>query len=138
MKSIKGHAYNKAGNWVFRWVTLIEDGDAVHMAEAPLSPEYIHGINNADRVEAYVLDDLNGNKIAKLTSKSPYELPYSSEFPELYVKNVEDGSTHEVFKYIKNTEGEIHIWCATWYGHHIIGRDCIFTKKIKEYENANG
>ena len=128
MKSTKGHAYFKNDNWVFRWVTLIEDGDAVHMLEVPLSPEYTNGINDGDRAEVYVVDDSEGNKIANLLPRSPYDLPYSTEFPDLYVKNVSDGSIHEVFKYIKNPEGEIHIWCYTWYGHHIIGKDCIFSQ----------
>ena len=132
METVKGHVYNKRdGDWIFRYVALIEDGDAVHMTEVPLSPEYVNGINDGDRVEVYIMKDADGGKIAKLVPKSPYDLPYSTEFPELYVKNVEEGSIHEVFKYIKDPEGEIHIWCATWYGHHIIGRDCIFTKKIK-------
>ncbi len=34
------------------------------------------------------------------------------------------GVTHEVQKYILDPDGRIHIWCNSWYGHHIIGQDC--------------
>jgi len=130
METTKGYVARKDNNWIFRWVYLIEDGDSVHMKEVPLSPEYIHSVNDGERVEVYLVEDDRGEpKIARLVPRSPYDLPYSTDFPDLWVKNVEDGSVHEVFKYIKNMEGEIHIWCTTWYGHHIIGRDCIFTKK---------
>jgi hypothetical protein len=126
METKKGHVYNRNGNWIFRWVSLFEDGDEVHISEVPLSPEYVNGINEADSVEVYIVEDSDGNKLANLLPKSPYNLPYSTDFPELHVKNVSDGSVHEVWKYIKNQEGEIHIWCHTWYGHHILGKDCIF------------
>jgi hypothetical protein len=137
MENKKGHVYKKDTNWIFRWVYLIEDGDAVHMKEIPLSPEYIHTVKEGEKVEVYVVESEDGTSIAKLVPRSPYDLPYSNDFPDLWVKNVEDGSVHEVFKYIKDHEGEIHIWCSTWYGHHRIGRDCIFTKKKRKDENAN-
>lgn len=127
MEILKGYVTKNNNSWIFRWVYLIEDGDAVHMKSAPLSPEYIHGVNDGDKVEAYIVETKDGETLARLLPKDPYDTPYSNEFPELWVKNVEDGSVHEVFKYIKDHEGEIHIWCSTWYGHHRIGRDCIFT-----------
>lgn len=34
------------------------------------------------------------------------------------------GRTHEVAKYVKDKDGQEHIWCNDWYGHHIIGNDC--------------
>ena len=40
------------------------------------------------------------------------------------VKNLADGSIHEVRKYIKTDDGEESVWCSTWYGRHVIGRDC--------------
>jgi hypothetical protein len=128
MESTKGYVTKKDNKWIFRWVYLIEDGDAVHMKEVPLSPEYIHSANDGEKAEVYIVDDADGNKIAKLVPKSPYDLPYSTDFPDLWIKNVEDGSVHEVFKYIKDPDGEIHIWCSTWYGHHRIGKDCIFSQ----------
>lgn len=138
MESTKGYVTKRGNNWIFRWVYLIEDGDAVHMKEVPLSPEYIHSVNDGEKVEVYLIsNDYDELQIAKLVPKSPYDLPYSTDFPDLWVKNIEDGSVHEVFKYIKDPEGEIHIWCSTWYGHHILGRDCIFTKNKIKYENVN-
>lgn len=138
MESTKGYVTKRGNNWIFRWVYLIEDGDAVHMKEVPLSPEYIHSVNDGEKVEVYLIrNDYDELQIAKLVPKSPYDLPYSTDFPDLWVKNIEDGSVHEVFKYIKDPEGEIHIWCSTWYGHHRIGRDCILTKNKIKYENAN-
>ncbi len=129
METTRGYVTKKDSNWIFRWVYLIEDGDSVHMKEIPLSPEYVHTINDGERVEAYVFDSEDGPKIAKLLPRGPEDMPYPTNFPELWVRNVSDGSVHEVNKYIKNPEGEIHIWCHTWYGHHILGRDCIFTKE---------
>lgn len=138
MESTKGYVTKRGNNWIFRWVYLIEDGDAVHMKEVPLSPEYSHSVNDGEKVEVYLIrNDYDELQIAKLVPKSPYDLPYSTDFPDLWVKNIEDGSVHEVFKYIKDPEGEIHIWCSTWYGHHRIGRDCIFTKNKIKYENVN-
>jgi len=46
----------------------------------------------------------------------------------LYVKNLEDNTIHEVRKYIKSDDGVQSIWCNTWYGRHVIGVDCKFTK----------
>ena len=45
---------------------------------------------------------------------------------KLKVRDKKTGKVHDVWKYIKNADGEIHIWCNTWYGHHIIGQDCEF------------
>lgn len=126
MEVTKGYVTKKDNNWVFRWVYPVEDGDSVHMREVPLSPEYIHKINSGEKVDVYMVELEDGTSLAKLLPKEPGEMPYPTDFPELWVKNVEDGSVHEVFKYIKDPEGEIHIWCTTWYGHHRIGRDCVF------------
>jgi hypothetical protein len=40
---------------------------------------------------------------------------------KLFVKNITDGSIHEVWKYMGVTES---VWCDTWHGHHVIGYDC--------------
>lgn len=40
------------------------------------------------------------------------------------VVNTASGQVHEVTKYIKDADGQEHIWCNTWYGHHGIGHDC--------------
>lgn len=44
----------------------------------------------------------------------------------LYIKDKATGERHEVNKvvYHPENEPEPHIWCDTWYGHHIIGKDC--------------
>lgn len=36
------------------------------------------------------------------------------------------GERHEVNKivYHPENEPEPHVWCDTWYGHHVIGKDC--------------
>lgn len=47
-----------------------------------------------------------------------------SKARDLFVKNIETGTIHEVFKMTKDKEGEVHVWCTDWYGHHIIGKDC--------------
>ena len=51
MKKTKGYVTKRDGNWIFRWVYLIEDGDAVHMKEVPVSNEYIHTVNDGEKVE---------------------------------------------------------------------------------------
>jgi hypothetical protein len=48
----------------------------------------------------------------------------------MFVQNIKDGSIHEVRKYIKSDDGEVSIWCNTWYGHHRIGVDCKFTQVL--------
>ena len=58
-------------------------------------------------------------------------LPLLGNKPCFYVKNIEDNSVHEIQKYIKGTDGEQHIWCNTWYGHHIIGKSCEFATPIE-------
>ena len=40
------------------------------------------------------------------------------------VKNNSDGCIHEVRKYIKSDDGEESVWCSSWYGRHVIGKDC--------------
>ncbi len=127
MEILKGYVIKNGNDWVFRWTCPAEDGDAVHMKTTPLSREYIHTMNDGEKAEAYVIETKEGEIIANLLPKDPLDMPYPTDFPELWVKNVEDGSVHEVFKYIKDPEGEIHIWCTTWYGHHRIGRDCVFS-----------
>jgi hypothetical protein len=40
-----------------------------------------------------------------------------------------EGITHEVQKYIKSKDGEESVWCNDWYGRHVIGQDCEFSKE---------
>jgi hypothetical protein len=47
----------------------------------------------------------------------------------LKIRDKKNGSVHEANKIIHNpadpaTGHEIHVWCHSWYGHHIIGKDC--------------
>lgn len=44
----------------------------------------------------------------------------------LFVIDKATGERHEVNKivYHPENEPEPHVWCDTWYGHHIIGKDC--------------
>lgn len=44
----------------------------------------------------------------------------------LFVIDKYTGERHEVNKivYHPENEPEPHVWCDTWYGHHIIGKDC--------------
>lgn len=46
------------------------------------------------------------------------------------------GEVHEVQKYINGNDGLEHIWCNTWYGHHIIGQDCELYTDPAPFENA--
>lgn len=53
---------------------------------------------------------------------------------KITVKRLSDNTVHEVFKYIKSPEGEESVWCASWYGHHVIGVDCEFCEQSPEPE----
>lgn len=46
------------------------------------------------------------------------------------VVNTADGSIHEVRKYIKSDDGNEYVWCDTWYGKHVINKDCVFIAQI--------
>jgi|SRR5665647_53654 len=40
------------------------------------------------------------------------------------IVNKIDGSIHIVRKYIEDNEGIVSIWSNTWYGRHVVGKDC--------------
>lgn len=46
----------------------------------------------------------------------------------MYIVDLKTGWPHEVSKYVKSSDGEESVWCNTWYGRHIIGKDCAFAK----------
>jgi hypothetical protein len=54
-----------------------------------------------------------------------YDLKELSNQPQS-IRNLSDGSIHEVFKYIKDSDNRISVYSTTWYGRHIIGEDCEF------------
>lgn len=49
----------------------------------------------------------------------------------LFVIDKATGACHEVNKLVYHPENdpEPHVWCDTWYGHHVIGKDCEWAKK---------
>lgn len=42
----------------------------------------------------------------------------------LLIKRKDTGEVHQVNKYVLGSDNQTHVWCNTWYGHHIIGKDC--------------
>lgn len=46
------------------------------------------------------------------------------------VVDINTGEKHEVRKYIKS-DTEENIWCDSWYGRHVIGKDCAFEADAK-------
>jgi len=48
------------------------------------------------------------------------------------VLNFKTGDLHEIAKYVKSqSDGEESVWCSTWPGRHVIGKDCAI---VKSYE----
>lgn len=45
------------------------------------------------------------------------------------------GDVHAVSKVIVDNEGVVHIWCNTWYGHHVIGQDCEWVQHANEAQD---
>ena len=45
---------------------------------------------------------------------------------KIYVVSLSDNKIYEVWKFIKDSEGLISVWCDNWYGRHVIGEDCKF------------
>lgn len=37
-------------------------------------------------------------------------------------------TTHEVKRYVKDDAGVETVWCDTWSGRHVIGKDCFWCK----------
>lgn len=46
------------------------------------------------------------------------------------VVDIKTGEKHEVRKYVKS-ESDESVWCLTWYGRHVIGKDCEFESDAK-------
>jgi len=55
----------------------------------------------------------------------------------LYVKEKETGKIHKVWKYLLSGDEQQNVWCHDWYGHHIIGSDCVFAKSVEYSSNQN-
>src|SRR5262245_1217723 len=41
-----------------------------------------------------------------------------------WVTKKEDGTKHQVRKYVYHDDGIESIWSNSWYGRHVIGQDC--------------
>ena len=46
------------------------------------------------------------------------------------VVNLQTNEVHDVWKYLKSSDGQESVWCFDWYGHHVIGVDCEFEQTI--------
>jgi hypothetical protein len=57
----------------------------------------------------------------------------------IYVIDKSSGDRHEVNKivYHPENEPEPHVWCDTWYGHHVIGKDCEWYESGQSKEGSN-
>jgi hypothetical protein len=51
----------------------------------------------------------------------------------MHVINFKTGDLHEVTKYVKSGDGsgEESVWCNSWYGRHVIGKDCAIVKSFQ-------
>ena len=50
------------------------------------------------------------------------------------VVNLQTNEVHDVWKYLKSSDGQESVWCFDWYGHHVIGVDCEFEQTIEQRE----
>lgn len=55
----------------------------------------------------------------------------------MIVIDIETGQPHKVWKYLLSGNGQESVWCHDWYGHHIIGSDCVFAKSVEYSSNQN-
>jgi len=55
----------------------------------------------------------------------------------LYVKEIETGKIHKVWKYLLSGDEQQNVWCHDWYGHHVIGDDCVFAKSVEYSSKQN-
>ena len=55
----------------------------------------------------------------------------------MIVIDIKTGEPHRVWKYLLSGDGQESVWCHDWYGHHVIGDDCVFTKSVEYSSNQN-
>ena len=55
----------------------------------------------------------------------------------IYIKDKETGKIHKVWKYLLSGDGQESVWCHDWYGHHVIGDDCVFAKSVEYSSDPN-
>jgi hypothetical protein len=95
---------------------------ANYMFSGPLTPE---------RELIYRIVEQWGNAVEMpnmeqwLKDYAAAQHPGTAKWP-LSVIDKATGTRHEVNKLVYHPENEPvpHVWCDTWYGHHIIGKDC--------------
>lgn len=58
----------------------------------------------------------------------------------LFVIDKATGERHQVNKVVYHSENEPepHVWCDTWYGHHVIGNDCDWAGERAQCTPASG
>jgi hypothetical protein len=95
---------------------------ANYMFSGPLTPE---------RELIYRIVEQWGNAVEMpnmeqwLKDYAAAQHPGTAKWP-LSVIDKATGTRHEVNKLVYHPENEPvpHVWCDTWYGHHVIGKDC--------------
>ena len=55
----------------------------------------------------------------------------------MIVIDIKTGQPHKVWKYLLSGDGQESVWCHDWYGHHVIGDDCVFAKSVEYSSNQN-
>ena len=55
----------------------------------------------------------------------------------MIVIDIKTGQPHKVWKYLLSGDEQQNVWCHDWYGHHIIGDDCVFAKSVEYSSNQN-
>jgi hypothetical protein len=55
----------------------------------------------------------------------------------MIVIDIKTGQPHQVWKYLLSGDGQESIWFHDWYGHHVIGIDCVFPYNVEYSSTPN-
>jgi len=118
---------NRDGKKIFRFVDIAfsHEDDEVYFKEIPILGETSSLIENGSYEMELVTND--GILCAK---EIHFEYPHDTYFPDIMVMDVVTKETHKVCKFLGGDNGEISVWCYTWYGKHVIGQDCVFIRDL--------